>query len=120
MAWCLGKQRVGIQTSGQNIKGENRFENGAHQQLSPVGCVKAMWRYATRSASKQSVVCSGSRVTNSTVMKLHGSDNRGGITVKCIQRALAHIDISVMELFSPQQDCPGETIHSARQNCLFF
>ena len=31
----------------------NRFENGAHQRLSPVGCVKAMWRYATRSASKQ-------------------------------------------------------------------
>ena len=57
MAWCIkkgvGKQRVGIQTSGQNIKGENRFENGAHQRLSPVGCVKAMWRYATRSASKQ-------------------------------------------------------------------
>ena len=46
MAWCIkkgvGKQRVGKQTSGQNIKGENRFEN-----------VKAMWRYATRSASKQ-------------------------------------------------------------------
>ena len=49
----VGKQRVGIQTSGQNIKGENRFENGAHQRLSLVGCVKAMWRYATRSASKQ-------------------------------------------------------------------
>ena len=27
-------------------------------------------------------VCSGSRVTNSTVMKLHGSDNRGGTAVK--------------------------------------
>ena len=26
-----------------------------------------------------------------TVMKLHGSDNRGGITVKRLQRALAHI-----------------------------
>ena len=39
----------------------------------------------------KSVVCSGSRVTNSTVMKLHGSDNRGEITVKRIQRALAHI-----------------------------
>ena len=49
----LGKQRVGKQTSGQNIKGENRFENGAHWRLSPVGCVKAMWRYATRRASKQ-------------------------------------------------------------------
>ena len=48
----LGEQRVGKQTSGQNIKGENRFENGAHW-LSPVGCVKAMWRYATRRASKQ-------------------------------------------------------------------
>ena len=43
----VGKQRVGKQTSGQNIKGENRFENGAHRRLSPVGCVKAKWRYAT-------------------------------------------------------------------------
>ena len=49
----LGEQRVGKQTSGQNIKGENRFENGAHWRLSPVGCVKAMWCYATRRASKQ-------------------------------------------------------------------
>ena len=32
MAWCikrLVKQRVGKQTSCQNIKGENRFETGA-------------------------------------------------------------------------------------------
>ena len=29
----------------------NRFENGAHWRLSPVA--KAMWRYATRRASKQ-------------------------------------------------------------------
>ena len=48
-----GEQRVGKQTSGQNIKGENRFENGVHWRLSPVGCVKAMWHYATRRASKQ-------------------------------------------------------------------
>ena len=47
----IGKQRVGEQTSGQNIQGENRFENGAQWRLSPVGCVKAMWRYATRRAS---------------------------------------------------------------------
>ena len=56
MAWCIkkpDKQRVGKQTSGQNIKGESRFENGAHWRLLPVGCVKAMWRYATRRASKQ-------------------------------------------------------------------
>ena len=33
--------------------GENRFETGAHQRLSPVGCAKAMWRYATRRASKK-------------------------------------------------------------------
>ena len=43
----VNKQAVKI------FKGENRFETGAHQRLSPVGCVKAMWRYATRSASKQ-------------------------------------------------------------------
>ena len=35
------------------MKGENGFENGAHWRLSTVGCVKAMWRYATRRASKQ-------------------------------------------------------------------
>ena len=36
------------------LREKNRFENGrAHWRLSPVGCVKAMWRYATRRASKQ-------------------------------------------------------------------
>jgi len=35
------------------LREKNRFENGAHWQLSPVGCVKAMWRYATRRALKQ-------------------------------------------------------------------
>ena len=49
----LGEQRVGKETSGQNIKGENRFENGVHWQLLPVICVKAMWHYAIRHASKQ-------------------------------------------------------------------
>ena len=47
------KKGIGKQASGENIKGENRFENGAHQRLSPVGCVKAMWRYTTHRASKQ-------------------------------------------------------------------
>ena len=46
-------QTTKLQHNVQNIKGENRFENGAHWQLSPVGCVKAMWHYATHSASKQ-------------------------------------------------------------------
>ena len=57
------------------MKVENRFENGAHWQLLPVGCVNAMLQ-------NKSVVCSSSQVTNSTVMKLHESDNRGGIAVK--------------------------------------
>ena len=35
------------------LREKNRFENGAHWRLSPVNCVKAMWRYATRRASKQ-------------------------------------------------------------------
>ena len=35
------------------LREKNRFENGAHWRLSPVSCVKAMWRYATRRASKQ-------------------------------------------------------------------
>ncbi len=84
----LGKQRVGKQTSGQNIKGENRFENGAHWRLSPVGCVKAMWRYATRRASKQKRRLLRFPVTISTVMNLHGSDNRGGIIVKTYKEHL--------------------------------
>ena len=65
--------------------GENRFETGAHQQLSAVGCVKAMWRYALQN---KSVICSGSRVTNSTVMKLRGSDNQGEIIVKTYKEHL--------------------------------
>ena len=51
-----------------------------------VYCQSTVWRPCgvTLHAALQnkSVVCSGSRVTNSTVMKLHGSDNRGGIIVK--------------------------------------
>ena len=35
------------------LREKNRFENGVHWRLLPVGCVKAMWRYATRRASKQ-------------------------------------------------------------------
>ena len=35
------------------LREKNRFENGAHWRLLPVGCEKAMWRYATRRASKQ-------------------------------------------------------------------
>ena len=35
------------------LREKNRFENGAHWRLSSVGCVKAMWRYTTRRASKQ-------------------------------------------------------------------
>ena len=35
------------------LREKNSFEKGAHWRLSPVGCVKAMWRYATRRASKQ-------------------------------------------------------------------
>ena len=36
----------------------------------------------------KSVVCSGSRVTTSTVMKLHGSDNQGWIIVKTYKEHL--------------------------------
>ena len=57
----------------------------------------AVWRPCgvTPHAALQnkSVVCSGSRVTISTVMKLRWSVKRGGIIVKRIQRALAHIYI---------------------------
>ena len=36
------------------LREKNRFENGArHWRLSPVGCVKAMWHYATRRTWKQ-------------------------------------------------------------------
>ena len=50
--------------------------------------VKAMWRYATRRASKQKRRLLRFRVTNSTVMKLRGSDNRGGIIVKTYKEHL--------------------------------
>ena len=47
--------------------------------------------YRYRRSAVWSDVCSGSRVTSGTVINLHGSDNRGGITVKKgVQRALAH------------------------------
>ena len=52
----------------------------------------AVWRpcgvklYAA--PQNKSVVCSGSRVTNSTVMTLRGSDNRGGIIVKTYKEHL--------------------------------
>ena len=83
MAWCIKRSK---QTSGQNIKGENIFENGAHWRLSPVGCVKA-------ALQNKSVVYSGSRVSNSTVMKLLESDNRGGITVNtCTKSTCSHKD----------------------------
>ena len=76
----VGKQ----QQSDQNIKGENRFENGAHRRLSPVGCEGA-------ALQNKSVVCSGFRVTNSTVTKLRGSDNRGGIIVDtCTKSICSH------------------------------
>ena len=63
--------------------GENRFENSAH-----FGSYRrsAVWRPCGvtphAALKKKSVAWSGSQVTNSTVMKLHGSDNRGGINVK--------------------------------------
>ena len=59
----------------------------------------AVWRPCgvTPQATLQnkSVVCSGSRVTISTVMKLRWSVKLGGIIVKRIQRALAHIRMCV-------------------------
>ena len=64
----------------------------------------AVWRPCgvTLHAALQnkSVVCTGSRVTNSTVMKLHESNNWGGIAVKNVQRALAHTG----ELMTSVQD----------------
>ena len=73
MAWCIkgiGKQRVGKQTSGQNIKGENRFETArtSSYHQSAVGRPCGITLHAT--LQNKSVVCSGSRVTISTVMKL--------------------------------------------------
>ena len=52
----------------------------------------AVWRPCgvTLHAALQnkSVVCSGSQVTNSTVMKLHESDNRGRIAIKTYEEHL--------------------------------
>ena len=48
-----------------------------------------------RSASKRKRRLLRSRVTSGIVIKLFGSDNRGGITVKTVQIALAHMIIIV-------------------------
>ena len=48
-----------------------------------------------RSASKRKRRLLRSRVTSGTVIKLFGSDNRGGITVKIVQSALADMIITV-------------------------
>ena len=66
-------------------------------------CRSAVWRPCgvTLHAALQnkSVVCSGSRVTNSTVMKLHESDNRGGIAVKTYkEHLLTYINIYIWHL----------------------
>ena len=54
-----------------------------HKSLGTGGyCRSAVWRPCGAALQNKSVVCSGSRVTNSTVMKLHEFDNRGGIAVK--------------------------------------
>jgi len=47
----VNKEQVNKQAV--KILREKTFENGAYRRLLPVGCVKAMWRYATRCASKQ-------------------------------------------------------------------
>ena len=47
---------------------------------------------------KKSIICSGSWVTNSTVMKLHGSDNRGGTAIKtCTKSTCSHIYGATLE-----------------------
>ena len=48
-----------------------------------------------RSASKRKRRLLRSQVTSGRVIKLFGSDNRGGITVKTVQSALAHMIIIV-------------------------
>ena len=56
--------------------------------------MEAMWCVTLHAVlQNKSVVCSGSRDTNSTVMKLHGSYNRGGIAVKtCTKSNCSHQD----------------------------
>ena len=76
------------------MKVENRFENGAHWRLSPVGCVKAMWRYATRRASKQK-----RRLLRFPGYYQYSNEiacdliTGAELPLKRIQRALAHIII---------------------------
>ena len=81
----LGKQRVGKQTSGQSVKGEKQIwtempRTGGYRR-------SAVWRPCgvtphTALQNKSRVVCSGSRVTISTVMKLRWSVKQGGINVE--------------------------------------
>ena len=77
----------------------------------------AVWRPCgvTLHAALQnkSVVCSGSRVTNSTVMKLHGSVNRGGIIVKtCTKSTCSHIQTLSRALPPTHPPPPPHAFHS--------
>ena len=89
------KKEVGKQQQAIKIwRGITRFETGAHRRLSPVGCVKA-------ALQNKSVVCSGSRVTNRTVMKLLESDNWGGITFNTCTKSIC----SRWNIFKAQTTC---------------
>ena len=58
--------------------------------------------HAALQKKRKSVVCSGSRVTNSTVMKLHGSDNQGGINVKTYTKSTcSHMYLSAVTVTLP-------------------
>ena len=89
------KKEVGKQTSGQNIKGENRFENGA-----PPAAIAGRLcegHVTLRNTQRFKTKVSSAPVPGllTLLMKLHGSDNRGGIIVKTYKEHLLTLEWSV-------------------------
>ena len=60
----------------------------------------------------KSVVCSGSRVTNSTVMKLRGSVNRGGITVETYTKSTCSHWYSAVKATKTIPRADGHGLHT--------
>ena len=107
------KKEVGKQTSGQNIKGENMARTApvaiagqlcegyvvaiAGQLCEGYLVLPYMPCFKTKASlhamlQNKSIICSGSQVTNCTVIKLHGSVNRGLIIVKtCTKSTCSHM-----------------------------
>ena len=108
MAWCTNTRQLKCNGvgGGWGVGGWGRWIWIGHTH----GYSRsAAWHHAACSASKtklKSVGCSGSRFTNSTVMRLHGYHKWGGINLETYTMSTAYKQIFdfLQQLFvSPQQ-----------------